>query len=264
MANWNRRSRVSQNRNRRQSQRRSNRRGGAPPTAPPPPPAPEVRPDFLKGKKMTGPDNTGHSICPPLSEQDCVKVKPCSWVKGSGRSAGYCRRRSDRDSTMHSTTAKYNEMTAALDATRATKLKELYESSESEDDSTVSVSSVSSQESVDEPVRVPTASAARAASSASVASAASSAVSRSSSSRKSPTPAQLRRASAKASGEKYVPTKAPNAPKGCVQKDYVLKNKLGTSYTSSRCIDSKDPSVNDVVNCMINPETNKCKRVVRE
>jgi hypothetical protein len=152
-------------------------------------------------------------------------------------------------------------MTAALDATRAAKLKELYESSGSEDDSTVSVSS---QESLDEPVRVPTASAARAASSASVASSASSAVSRSSSSRKSPTPAQLRRASAKASGEKYVPTKAPNAPKGCVQKDYVLKNKLGTSYTSSRCIDSKDPSVNDVVNCMINPETNKCKRVVRE
>ena len=258
MANWNRRSRVSQNRNKRQSQKRSNRRGGAPPAAPPPPPASQVRPDFLKGKKMTSPDNTGHSICPPLAEQDCLKVKPCSWVKGSGRSAGYCRRRSDRDSTMHSTSEQYNKMTAALDAKRASKLKELYES---EDESNASVSS---EESLNEPVRVPSASAARAVVASAASSAQSSPVSRSSSSRKSPTPAQLRRASAKASGVKYVPTKAPNAPKGCVQKDYVLRNKLGTSYSTSRCIDSKDPSVNDEVNCMVNPETNKCKRVVRE
>jgi hypothetical protein len=87
---------------------------------------------------------------------------------------------------------------------------------------------------------------------------------RASVSRKAPTPAQLRRASAKAAGVKYVPTKSPYVPLGCVQKDYVITNKLGTTYSTSRCLDSKDPAVNDVLNCVVNPETNKCKRVNRK
>ena len=86
---------------------------------------------------------------------------------------------------------------------------------------------------------------------------------RASVSKKAPTPAQLRRASAKAAGVKYVPTLSPYVPMGCVQRDYVITNKRGTQYSSSRCLDSKDPNVNDKTNCMVNPETNKCKKVVR-
>lgn len=83
-------------------------------------------------------------------------------------------------------------------------------------------------------------------------------------SKKAPTPAQLRKASAKASGVKYVPVKSANIPLGCFQKDYVITTKRGTTYSTKRCLDSKDPKINDVSNCMINPETNKCKRVVRK
>jgi hypothetical protein len=84
---------------------------------------------------------------------------------------------------------------------------------------------------------------------------------RASVSKKAPTPAQLRRASAKAAGVKYVPVKSANVPKGCIQRDYVLTNKLGTTYSVSRCLDSYDPNLNDSTKCMVNPETNKCKRV---
>ena len=86
---------------------------------------------------------------------------------------------------------------------------------------------------------------------------------RASVSKKAPTPAQLRRASAKAAGVKYVPVKSQNVPKGCIQRDYVITNKLGTTYSTSRCLDSNDDKLNDSTNCMVNPETNKCKRVSR-
>ena len=84
---------------------------------------------------------------------------------------------------------------------------------------------------------------------------------RASVSKKAPTPAQLRRAAATAAGVKYVPVKSANVPKGCIQRDYVITNKLGTTYSVSRCLDSYDPNLNDSTKCMVNPETNKCKRV---
>jgi hypothetical protein len=87
---------------------------------------------------------------------------------------------------------------------------------------------------------------------------------RASVSKKAPTPAQLRRAAAKAAGVKYVPVKSANVPKGCIQQDYVITNKLGTTYSVSRCLDSYDPNLNDSTKCMVNPETNKCKRVSRD
>lgn len=82
-------------------------------------------------------------------------------------------------------------------------------------------------------------------------------------SKRQPTPAQLRRAQAKKSGEKYVPVMSRNAPMGCVQKEYPRVSAKGKSFVSHRCVDSKDPKVNDKVNCMVNPETNKCKKVER-
>ena len=249
MANWNRKSRVSQNRNRKQSQKRSNRRGGAPPVAPPPPALPE----FMKGKKMTGNEATGHSVCPPLPENDCVKVKPCQWIKGSATRSGYCRRRSERDSTMSESSGQFKSMTADIDERRRLALKAMYES---EDESEASQSSddspMPSVQSRAVPARAVPARAAAAV-----------AVARGSVSKKARSPAQLRRASAKASGQVYVPVKSTNVPMGCVQRDYNITTKAGNSYSTSRCVDSKDPNVNDEVNCMVNPETNKCKKVAR-
>lgn len=82
-------------------------------------------------------------------------------------------------------------------------------------------------------------------------------------SKKAPTPAQLRRSQAKVMGQKYVPVMSPNAPKGCVQKQYNQTSAKGKSFVTTRCVDSKDPNVNDPTNCMVNRETNKCKKVER-
>ena len=250
MANWNRKSRVSQNRNRKQSQKRSNRRGGAPPVAPPPP----ARSEILKGKKMTGTEATGHSVCPPLPEQDCGGPKgnpACRWNKPSvdGKRRGYCSRKPDY---IGMTQDKYASATADIDERRRLALKAMYESDDEPEASQSSDNSPMASAQYSAPVRV----------SASAASSASP-LSKASVSKKSPTPAQLRRASAKASGQVYVPVKSANVPMGCVQRNYNIHTKTGISYSSSRCVDSKDPNENDDVNCMVNPQTNKCKKVAR-
>lgn len=264
MANLNRRSRVSQIRNRRQSFRR----GGAPPSPPSPPPAPLMRPDFLKGKKMTGKDATGDSVCPPLPQQDCTQVPACRWNSASanGKRAGYCSRKPGYEGMSQSA---FDSSTAGLEAARQQKLKDLYmlEKSESEgsQDSSQDLSEVSSQvssqessvDSVMPSVQVRSLPVFRG-SRAAVA-----AVPQARASKKAPAPAQLRRAAAKASGVAYVPFKSDNVPMGCVLRNYELTNKNGTQYSQSRCVDSKDPNVNDSDLCMVNPETNKCKKVVR-
>jgi hypothetical protein len=259
MANWNRRSRVSQNRNRRQSLRRP---GSA--AVPVPPPAPLMRADILKGKKMTGKDATGDSVCPPLPQQDCTRVPACRWNSASanGKRAGYCSRKPGYEGMSQSA---YESSTAALDAKRKEELRKLYlqEKSESEGSQDMSQESyvASSQDSSMDSVKpspvfkaLPVFRGSRVAAAA---------VPQPRASKKALAPAQLKRAAAKASGVAYVPFKSSNVPMGCVVRNYELTNKNGTKYSQSRCVDSKDPDVNDSDLCMVNPETNKCKKVVR-
>lgn len=260
MANLNRRSRVSQNRNR--SRRQSLRRGGAPPSPPSPPAAPAVRPDFLKGKKMTGKEAFGSSVCPPLPQEDCTKVPACRWNNASanGKRAGYCSRKPEYEGMSES---RFANATADLEAERDRKRKALYMQELSESSQASSQAS-SPDVSLDSPMpsvqvsALPVFRGSRAAAAAPAA-----AVPQAKVSRKSPAPAQVRRAAARAANVPYVPVKSANVPQGCVLKNYDLVNKRGTAYTQSRCVDSKDPNVNDSELCMINPETNKCKKVVR-
>lgn len=268
MANWNRRSRVSQNRNRRQSLRRPG--SAAVPAPPSPPSAPLMRPDILKGKKMTGKDATGDSVCPPLPQQDCTRVPACRWNSASanGKRAGYCSRKPGYEGMNESA---YESSFAAVDAKRKEELRKLYlqEKSESESEgsqdmsqeSSVASSQDSSMDSVMHSTQVKSLPVFRG--SRVAASSAAAAVPQSKASKKAPAPSQLKRAAAKAAGVKYVPVKSSNVPMGCVIRNYELTNKNGTKYSQSRCVDSKDPDVNDSDLCMVNPETNKCKKVVR-
>lgn len=211
MVRLSRRSRISQERNRRQSQRRGGR------------PNPKAKAEPLT--LITGRDG---SFCAEKPENDCKKIKACDWMAPNDRQKkGYCRSRQDRGTGESS--QEFKDMEARIQARRAAALKEVYESDE---------------DSPMPPAPQP---------------APSSLVvykgKRSTSPKK---PRSLSPKKARSS-----PMKAKNAPTGCVQKQYEMTSAKGKSFKSSRCVDSKDPNVNDDVNCMVNTETNKCKNRVR-
>lgn len=170
---------------------------------------------------------TGHdgSFCAKKIEKDCKKIKACDWMAPNARQKeGYCRSRQDRGTGESSD--RFKEIEAANEQRRAASLREVYNSDE--DDVSVSEEAmvVPSSLVVYNPKKSP----------------------------KKP----------RSSSPKKVKRVAPNAPLGCVQKEYDLTSSKGNSYRSYRCVDSHDPAVNDSVNCIVNLETNKCKRVARE
>jgi len=267
MANFKRQSNQS-NQSKNANRRRSIRRGGAPPTPPPPPPAPRRNFDFVpsvidaEGNKQNTSFLSGRngSACADRNQPDCGKIKACEWRNANKTQSAHCRRRNDSGTSF--TTDKYKSMSAELDAKRAQSLKDLYDSEKSSDDSQSFSSEASSPDgSVDSYVAPVRAAPFRA---SAAASAPVRAVSRkASSASKRVSPAQARKSVAKASGVAYVPTKSALAPVGCTYREGVVTTKRGTSYASSRCVDSKDPAVNDTEHCMVNPATNKCKKVSR-
>jgi hypothetical protein len=257
MVNWNRRSRFSQIKNKRQSLRR----GGAPPRAPAPP-SPPALPSHSPSPSaaayaapIIGRDG---SLClGQRTEKDCTgnaaMRKTCQWhneysdAKGKKHAA-----RCQGKAAKHVISEEGKGRLAGFEAQRAQALRDVYSSSE---DSYMS-------ESDDSEMGSPVAQAARHELPVFQGRMAVAAP-RARASKKAPTPAQLRRAEARASGVKYVPVMSPNAPMGCVQKQYNQLSAKGNSFVSTRCVDSKDPNENDLVNCRVNPETNKCKKVDR-
>ena len=216
MANWNRRSRVSQNRNKRQSFRR----GGAPPRA------------SSSAPKAPVPREDG-SLCLAIkTEKDCVGTpvmrKTCQWhkeysdAKGKQHSA-----RCQGKAAKHLISEEGRSRLDKFESQRKQAVHDAFYSSEDCERAPLPRASPQSKRNV---------------------------------SKKAAAPAQLRRAQAKASGEKYVPVMSRNAPMGCVQKQYNQVSAKGKSFVTSRCVDSKDPKVNDLVNCSVNRETNKCKK----
>ena len=251
MVNWKRLSRFSQIRNKRQSLRR----GGAPPRAP-------VTHEVAA--PLTGVDG---SLCLGMkTEKDCTgnaaMKKTCNWwheysdAKGKkhparcqGKAAKHVLSESGRQSMDKFALAESDRVKTAFSQAR-----------HGEDDSQYSQYSEDSQGSeMSDDMSAPRTPMGRPSPQESAR-----AAPRARASKKAPTPAQLRRSEAKAAGVEYVPVMSPNAPLGCVHKEYNIVSKKGKSFVSSRCIDSKDPKVNDQVNCMINRETNKCKTVARD
>ena len=178
---------------------------------------------------ITGRDG---SFCAEKPENDCKKIKACDWMPPNARQKqGYCRSRQDRGTGESS--QQFKEIEAANEQRRAASLREVYESPHEESQSE-QIALVPSSLVVYRPKKSPK-------------------------KPRSPSPAQLRRAAAKASGVEYVPVKGANVPLGCVQKEYDLTSAKGKSFKTTRCVDSKDPNQNDAANCMVNPQTNKCK-----
>jgi hypothetical protein len=255
MVNWNRLSRFSQIRNKRQSLRR----GGAPPRMP-------------DDKHMADSDTapvTGRdgSLCRQLTkEQDCTgnaaMKKICQWNKEYSDSKGrHFPARCQGKANIHVFSEKGKKKMAEFKNDEQGRVVKAFYQAESgvtdSDDSEMSEMSYDNETPTvprgrPSPQESPMAAVFESAPAPSKGKRVS---------KKAPTPAQLKRSQAKASGVKYVPVMSPNAPMGCVQKQYNQVSAKGKSFVTSRCVDSKDPKVNDLVNCMVNRETNKCKKV---
>ena len=253
-ANYLRRSRVSENKNRRQSIRRSIRRGGAPPQAPPPPPAPARRPAAPLPSVLTGKNG---SACAGKDQPDCTAMKKaCEWRPANKTQSAHCKVRIDRGVGLPSS-ADFNRINAENEARRAQALRDVYSSDDEPEES-----DVSSQASEDEDVAAapaPVRAAALRAPAVRAAPARAPAV-RAPAARAAPARAQAVRAVAAAP---RVPVLSPYKPLGCVQRVSQVNTKKGTSYTRTACVDSRDPALNEPERCFINPATNKCKNVVR-
>jgi hypothetical protein len=215
MVRLSRRSKISQQRNRRQSQRRGGR--------------PIERPHMPNEGVLVGKEG---SFCASKPEGDCKKIKACNWIEASGKKRAYCRSRIDRGEGEASDEFKQFEAAQALkQKERLQSMKDTFR--DRDNDSQDSVPVVPSSLVLHRP---PSAS-----------------------------PQQKPRSvSPKKSSAKSSPVKAPNVPLGCVQKTYLLRSAAGKTYESKRCIDSHDPKINDTANCMVNPQTNKCKSRERE
>jgi len=249
-ANYLRRSRVSENKNRRQSIRRSIRRGGAPPQAPPPPPLPARAPAPLANPKL-GRDG---SLCLGLtSKETCVPnaamQKICQWMPNA-KPVPRCQRKANT-SNLSSEGKKH---LSDIEARRAQALRDVYSSDDEPEES-----DASSQQSEDEDVAAPPAPVRAAA----VRAPAPRAAARAQAVRAPAPRAPAARVAAPRAANR-VPFLNPNKPLGCAQRVSQVNTKRGTSYTRTACYDSKDPAVNDAENCFINPATNKCKKVVRD
>jgi hypothetical protein len=248
-ANYLRRSRVSENKNRRQSARRSIRRGGAPPQAPAPPPAPVAAP----AADVTGRDG---SLCLGLkSEKTCTPNaamrKICQWMPNA-KPVPRCQRKADTTNLSRESRLRLHEIDQKQKETLGEGWSTIDEESEvyvpssrASQDSEFSDDSQVSQDDEEQNAFVAPVRAAPA--------------------RAAPARAAPARAAApvRAAVAPRVPKLNPNRPLGCVQRVSQVNTKTRGSYPRTACYDSRDPAVNDAANCFINPETNKCKNVVR-
>lgn len=183
------------------------------------------KPPKAKAEPLTLITGRDGSFCSEKPENDCIKIKACDWMPANARQKGYCRTRQDRGTGEIS--QQFKEMEELIQQRRTAARLELLQTSDEE------------LELITPPVP-------KGKPSPKV-------------SPRSTSPAQLRRVAAKALGEDYVPVKSSKGPLGCIAKEYEMTSANGKPFKTTRCVDSKDREQNDTVNCMINPETNKCK-----